>query len=59
MSDLIVLILKIVLIIAGATFAFRFVWKRINKDSTKTVQKNNVVFGDQAGRDIQKKTERR
>lgn len=34
--------------------AIKFIFKSKNQ-STKTTQKNNIVFGDQAGRDINKK----
>jgi hypothetical protein len=43
--------------LGGATVAFRFFYKRTKKTNIKTVQKNNVVGRDQAGRDIIKKFE--
>ena len=45
----------IILVIIGGGFAFRFFYKRTKKTIVKTVQKNNIVGGDQAGRDIIKK----
>ncbi len=58
MDEILVEIVVAVLVLAGATVAVRFVIKRTKKSVTKTIQKNNIVGGDQAGRDINKKIER-
>ena len=58
MDEILVKIVVAVLVLAGATVAVRFVIKRTKKSVTKTIQKNNIVGGDQAGRDINKKIER-
>ena len=58
MDEIFVKIVLAVLVLAGATVAVRFVIKRTKKSVTKTIQKNNIVGGDQAGRDINKKIER-
>ncbi len=58
MDEIFVKIVLAVFALAGATVAFRFVIKRTKKSVTKTIQKNNIVGGDQAGRDINKKIER-
>jgi hypothetical protein len=57
-DELFVKIVLAVLVLAGATVAVRFVIKRTKKSVTKTIQKDNIVGGDQAGRDINKKIER-
>ena len=57
-DEIFVKIVLAVLVLAGATVAVRFVVKRTKKSVTKTIQKNNIVGGDQAGRDINKKIER-
>ena len=58
MDEFFVKIVVAVLILTGATVAVRIVIKRTKKSVTKTIQKNNIVGGDQAGRDINKKIER-
>lgn len=58
MDEIFVKIVLAVLVLAGATVAVRFVVKRTKKSVTKTIQKDNIVGGDQAGRDINKKIER-
>ena len=58
MDEIFVKIVVAVLVLVGATVAVRFVIKRTKKSVTKTIQKNNIVGGDQAGRDINKKIER-
>lgn len=58
MDEIFVTIVLAVFVLAGATVAIRFVIKRSKKSVTKTIQKNNIVSGDQAGRDINKKIER-
>jgi L-cystine uptake protein TcyP (sodium:dicarboxylate symporter family) len=52
------IVLAALVLLAGATVAIRFVVKRTKKSVTKTIQKDNIVGGDQAGRDINKKIER-
>lgn len=37
-----------------AGVAVKFILKSKSKNATRTVQKNNIVGGDQAGRDINK-----
>jgi hypothetical protein len=56
--DIIIKIVVAILVVLGGGFVFRFVYKRSNKTVKKTIQKNNIVLGDQAGGDINKKTGR-
>ncbi len=55
-EGLVKIILALIFIFTGISVVVKIIINR-SKDKSKTVQKGNIVLGDQAGRDIKKNKE--